>query len=61
MHSGGKLSFDKPRRQEDAFDSYVSDPANPVPYRERPILQTYQPSSSWSRWLVDDQRFLKDR
>jgi putative CocE/NonD family hydrolase len=42
-------------------DSYVSDPANPVPYRARPILPTYGDGSTWSRWLVDDQRFLRGR
>jgi predicted acyl esterase len=45
----------------EAFDSYVSDPSNPVPYRKRPIIQTYGQGSTWSTWLVDDQRFLSDR
>ena len=41
-----------------AFDSYVSDPARPVPYRPRPIEATYDPrGSGWSTWLVGDQRF----
>ena len=57
-----ELSFDPPPdRSADAFDAYVSDPANPVPYRPRPILPTYGQGSTWSRWLVDDQRFLNDR
>ena len=42
-------------------ESYVSDPASPVPYRARPILPTYGEGSTWSRWLVDDQRFLNGR
>ena len=42
-------------------ESYVSDPANPVPYRARPILPTYGEGSTWSRWLMDDQRFLNGR
>ena len=29
----GKLSFDAPEDKREGFDSYVSDPANPVPYR----------------------------
>ena len=33
------------------YQEYVSDPAKPVPFRARPIDGT-----SWSRWLVDDQR-----
>ena len=62
FHANHELSFDPPaERSQDAFDAYVSDPANPVPYRPRPILPTYGPGSTWSRWLVDDQRFLNDR
>jgi len=45
-----------------AFDEYVSNPANPVPYRHRPIQATYFPGGSkWSTWLVEDQRFVDDR
>jgi len=57
-----QLSFDRPTdASPNAADSYVSDPANPVPYRRRPIPPTFGQGSSWSRWLMDDQRFLKDR
>jgi putative CocE/NonD family hydrolase len=57
-----ELSFDGPTdASPNAVDSYVSDPANPVPYRKRPIPPTFGQGSSWSRWLMDDQRFLKDR
>ena len=46
----------------DGFDEYVSDPAHPVPYRQRPIQPTYFPGGSkWSTWLVEDQRFVDDR
>ncbi len=41
--------------------SYVSDPANPVPYRHRPIQPTYGDGSHWGTWLVEDQRFVTDR
>lgn len=59
---GHQLSFNAPSGDSaSAFDSYVSDPANPVPYRKRPILPTYGPGSTWSRWLVDDQRFASAR
>jgi len=55
------LSFDSPAAR-DAFDSYVSDPAHPVPYRHRPIQPTYFPGGSrWSTWLAEDQRFVDDR
>jgi putative CocE/NonD family hydrolase len=60
---GGKLSFDPPAttKPDSGFDAYVSDPSKPVPYRVRPILPTYGPGSTWSSWLVDDQRFAQDR
>ncbi|HXC69968.1 MAG TPA: CocE/NonD family hydrolase [Pyrinomonadaceae bacterium] len=38
------------------YAEYVSDPSKPVPYRARPIDAT-----SWSRWLVDDQREASGR
>jgi putative CocE/NonD family hydrolase len=56
----GKLSFEAPAEVDEdrAFDSYVSDPAHPVPYRPRPIEPTYDPrGSGWPTWLVGDQRF----
>lgn len=62
FHSGGRMSFEPPRAQSDSgFDAYVSDPSRPVPYRARPILPTYGRGSTWSTWLVDDQRFAQDR
>jgi putative CocE/NonD family hydrolase len=62
LHSGTTLSFEKPTTgSEQEFESYVSDPANPVPYRQRPIQPTYGRGSSWYTWLVQDQRFLKGR
>ena len=41
--------------------SYVADPANPVPYRNRPIQATYGNGSKWRTWLVEDQRFVSGR
>jgi putative CocE/NonD family hydrolase len=62
LRSDKKLSFEKPvGNKETEFESYVSDPANPAPYRKRPIQPTYGPGSLWNTWLVADQRFLKDR
>ncbi len=61
LHDTGKLSFEKPLTKDDAFDSYVSDPKDPVPYRKRPVFATYGRGSTWFRWLVDDQSFLSDR
>jgi uncharacterized protein len=41
--------------------SYESDPANPVPYRHRPIQPTYGPGSEWFNWMTEDQRFVTGR
>ena len=59
-----QLSLTDPgsRIPEPGFDEFVSDPAHPVPYRQRPIQATYFPGGSkWSTWLVEDQRFVDDR
>jgi putative CocE/NonD family hydrolase len=64
MHANGQLSFARPRTTKPAadFDSYVSDPSSPVPYRKRPVEATYDPNGSqWFTWLAQDQRFLGDR
>ncbi len=64
FHENGSLSFDSPKEEsKDAFDSYVSDPAHPVPYRHRPIDSTYPQDhpGSWYTWLVQDQRFVDER
>jgi putative CocE/NonD family hydrolase len=62
LHSGKTLSFDKPTTADTPdFESYVSDPANPVPYRKQPIQPTYGRGSTWYTWLVQDQRFLQGR
>ncbi len=60
----GKLSFDaSPSESAQAFDSYISDPAHPVPYRNRPIDMTYPEDhpGGWYTWLVQDQRFADKR
>ncbi len=59
FREAGGLAFEPPAAGgEGAFDSYVSDPARPVPYRPRPIEPTYDPrGSGWRTWLVGDQRF----
>jgi len=55
LHAHGRLSFDAPGEQESAYDEYVSDPANPVPYVEKP------PTEVDSDYMVGDQRFLGGR
>ena len=39
----------------------MADPANPIPYRNRPIQSTYGDGSKWRTWLVEDQRFVSGR
>ena len=60
--ANGKLSFDQPVANDaKSIDSYISDPAKPVPYRTRPIEETYGPGSRWREWLTEDQRFVHNR
>jgi len=62
FHSDGTLSFSAPDKAESnaTYREYVSDPANPVPYRPRPISPTY-PGGDWRTWEVADQRFAEHR
>src|SRR4029079_15378544 len=59
LHRDGTLSFDPPDAA-DAFVQYISDPANPVPYRQRPISPTY-PEGDWRRWEAAGQRVAGTR
>jgi putative CocE/NonD family hydrolase len=59
---GKVLSFAQPQGAYDqASAAYVADPANPVPYRHRPVQSTYGVGSTWRTWLVEDQSFVSDR
>jgi len=61
LHSDGSLSINTPSASEKPnYREYVSDPANPVPYRQRPISPTY-PAGDWRTWEVADQRFVDHR
>jgi putative CocE/NonD family hydrolase len=51
-----QLSFDHPTAGE---DSYVSDPAKPVPFVPQPIR--FSDEDQWRTWLVHDQRFATSR
>jgi hypothetical protein len=55
------LGFSKPAAESDtkAADSYVADPAKPVPYLTRPVR--FADSDRWKQWLVADQRMAADR
>ncbi|HEY2823817.1 MAG TPA: CocE/NonD family hydrolase [Candidatus Acidoferrum sp.] len=74
MREDGGLSFNAPAAKsssgadsksasEATFDTYVSDPAHPVPNRHRPVDMTYPEDhpGSWFTWLVQDQRFVDHR
>jgi uncharacterized protein len=54
FHAGGKLSFDPPTEAA-SVDSYVSDPAHPVPF------VGYTTDTVPQRYMVDDQRFASYR
>ncbi len=58
LDGGFALGFNKPA-SADASDSYVSDPAKPVPYLPRPVR--FADSEHWKSWLVADQRAVADR
>jgi uncharacterized protein len=56
------LSFAAPTANGDGVvATYVADPADPVPYRHRPVQSTYAKGSKWYTWLVEDQRFVSGR
>jgi putative CocE/NonD family hydrolase len=66
---GFGLSFDQPS-QADGGDTYTSDPAKPVPFRPRPVVDPFaelgagslgSPYEPWSKWLAWDQRFVDGR
>ena len=59
LEGNGKLGWTAAANDADTI--YVSDPANPVPYRHRPIQPTYGPGSQWYTWMTEDQRFVTDR
>jgi putative CocE/NonD family hydrolase len=62
LRAGGRVSFDPPATGESPYDQYVSDPAHPIPYRARPVEQTYDPRGSrWRTWETEDQRFVDGR
>ena len=55
LAGGSRLSWSKPAG---GSDSYVSDPAKPVPMLPRPI---HLSGDEWRTWLVRDQRFVDGR
>ncbi len=56
LKPGFALGFDKPAGGE---DSYVSDPAKPVPFLTPPV--DFDSHARWTTWLLDDQRPVATR
>jgi uncharacterized protein len=54
LQARGKISL-KPPAEQSAFDEYLSDPANPVPYLPNP------PPEMVKEYMIADQRFVSGR
>jgi putative CocE/NonD family hydrolase len=62
LQAGGGLKFGTAGAAAADFESYVSDPAKPVPYLPRPIhIAGDEGEVSWQTWLVSDQRHAASR
>ena len=60
LNADGSLTFTTPSSTAEAFRQFTSNPANPVPYRQRPVSPTY-PAGDWRTWEAADQRFVDNR
>ncbi|MEO8746171.1 MAG: CocE/NonD family hydrolase [Rhodanobacter sp.] len=58
LHADHRLGFARPAADEPAADAYVSDPADPVPYKPRPNGTA---ETKGTYWAVVDQRFVDGR
>jgi predicted acyl esterase len=56
LQPGGGLARARP---VSGSDSYISDPAKPVPFEPLPVRMGDH--ASWSTWFVHDQRFVSTR
>ena len=56
LQANNGLGFEAPAAGE---DSYVSDPAKPVPFLPPPV--SFSDHARWTTWLVQDQRFVASR
>ncbi len=62
LQPGFKLALTPPQAAVPGFDSYVADPARPVPYLPRPIhIEGEAGKQSWQTWLTSDQRDAASR
>ncbi|HEY0974424.1 MAG TPA: CocE/NonD family hydrolase [Solimonas sp.] len=69
LDGGFGLTFERPTQSEGG-DAYCSDPAKPVPYLPRPVIDPFaelgtgtvgKSYEAWSQGLVQDQRFVDGR
>ena len=57
LQPGGALGFATPGVSRPGYESYVSDPAKPVPFIPRPVhIKGNEGERTWQSWLVSDQR-----
>jgi uncharacterized protein len=62
LQAGGNLNLGSPNGAAGDFETYVSDPAKPVPYVPRPIhIGGDEGETNWQTWLVNDQRDAASR
>jgi putative CocE/NonD family hydrolase len=62
LQAGGDLRLGSSEGAASSFESYVSDPAKPVPYVPRPIhIGGSEGENVWQTWLVSDQRDAASR
>ncbi len=64
LHLGaqGQLGFTASAPASPSYRSYVSDPANPVPFLSRPVhLSDAAGRARWQTWLASDQRVVSGR
>jgi putative CocE/NonD family hydrolase len=66
IREDSSLSFDGPTGSGEQADTYTSDPAKPVPFIPRPIVDPFSnmAAGSWTAWgdaLFADQRFVDGR
>lgn len=62
LAAGKLLTSASPAGSDEAQSAaFVADPANPIPFRHRPIQSTYGQGSTWRTWLVENQDFVSGR
>ena len=59
LHADETLDGTRPVAGGAGYAGYVSDPAKPVPFVPRPVHM--RDRTSWTTWLVADQRFVSGR